>query len=377
MHYYRIMGIRSQKQREHLEEALTPYLPKGAELAADYLAVADGVELDPVIGILAFEQLTLKPLSTSEVKELYHWHSEEEAIHASGGYAEDHAHQSEHQMGIVFILNVAFTILEVITGFWFGSTAVLSDAVHDSGDVLAIAIAWLLEKFSSRPADDRYSYGYQRFSLLGALITSVFLLISSLLIIATAIPKFFHPEAVNTAGVFWLAIFALVVNGGAAYVLHHGHSANQRLLSIHLLEDVLGWVAILIMSVILRFTAWTFIDPLLSMAIAGWIIYETLPEFKKIAALFLQGTPKEVDLPCIRRDILNIPGVAGVSHLHVWSTDGSYHMGTVSVVTTADTVHEQTLIKQRIRERAAECQLIHLTIDVVYLPADYLYRHNH
>lgn len=375
MRYYRIIGIRQPQQREHLKEALTPYLPAGAEMAADYLAVADHVELDPVIGILAFEQLTLKPLTDAEVAALYQLESEEEAIQASDESVEPHV--AEHQMGAVFILNVVFTVIELITGVWFGSTAVLSDAVHDSGDVLAIAIAWLLEKFSNKPADDRYSYGYQRFSLLGALITSLFLLFSSVMIIVSALPKLVHPEPVNTTGVFWLALLALLINGGAAYLLRRGHSANQRLLSIHLLEDVLGWVAILIMSVVLHFTTWTFLDPLLSLGIASWILYETFPEFKQIATVFLQGTPKEVDLPCVREDILQIPGVEGISHLHIWSTDGRYHMGTVTVMTTANTVHEQTAIKQRIRERVAECQLVHITIDVVYVPAEYLYHHNH
>lgn len=377
MHYYQIVGIRSKQQREHLESALAPYLPEGATLAANYLAVKDGVELDPVIGILAFEQLTLKPLNEAEVKQLYQAHSEDEALALSEEYDGDHAHEAEHQMGAVFGLNAAFTLLELVTGYLFKSTAVLSDAIHDSGDVLSIAIAWILEKLSNKPADDHYSYGYQRFSLLGALITSIFLLIGSLVIIVSAIPKLIHPEPVNTTGVLWLAIFALAINGGAAYILRRGRSANQRLLSIHLMEDVLGWVAILLMTIILRFTTWTFLDPLLSMGIAGWIIYETFPEFQKILAVFLQGTPKEVDLPCVREDILKIPEVAGISHLHVWSTDGHYHMGTVTVMTTADTVHEQTAIKQKIRERVAQCHLVHMTIDVVYVPSDYLYQHNH
>jgi len=159
-------------------------------------------------------------------------------------------------MTIAFLLNFSFAILEFIFGFMFNSSAVLADAVHDTGDAMAIGLSTLFEKISNKKEDKKYTLGYKRYSLLGALLTSVILLVGSTLVIIENVPKVFAPEKVNYDGMLVLGIFAIIVNLAASKVVghghSHGHSHNESILSLHFLEDILGWVAVILVSIVLR-----------------------------------------------------------------------------------------------------------------------------
>ena len=230
--------------------------------------------------------------------------------------------KSSKNMTIAFLLNFSFAIIEFTFGLLFHSSAVLADAVHDTGDALAIGLSTLFEKISTRKEDRNYTLGYKRYSLLGALLTSVILLIGSTLVIVENVPKLFAPEKVNYDGMLILGIVAIVVNTAATRVVSHGHSHNESILSLHFLEDILGWLAVILVSLILRFTDWYFLDPLLSLVIAGFILSKALPKFWENIQIFLDHVPSDVDLSQLYQEIAVLENVRAITQLNVWTTDG-------------------------------------------------------
>ena len=230
--------------------------------------------------------------------------------------------KSSRNMTIAFLLNFSFAIIEFIFGLLCHSSAVLADAIHDTGDALAIGLSTLFEKISNRKEDRNYTLGYKRYSLLGALLTSVILLIGSTLVIVENVPKLFAPERVNYDGMLILGIVAIVVNTAASRVVSHGHSHNESILSLHFLEDILGWLAIILVSLILRFTDWYFLDPLLSLVIAGFILSKALPKFWENIQIFLDHVPSDVDLSQLYQEIAVLENVRAITQLNVWTTDG-------------------------------------------------------
>ena len=232
--------------------------------------------------------------------------------------------KSSKNMTIAFLLNFSFAILEFIFGFMFNSSAVLADAVHDTGDAMAIGLSTLFEKISNKKEDKKYTLGYKRYSLLGALLTSVILLVGSALVIIENVPKVFAPEKVNYDGMLVLGIFAIIVNLAASKVVGHGHghSHNESILSLHFLEDILGWVAVILVSIVLRFTDWYFLDPLLSLLIAGFIVSKALPKFWENIKIFLDHIPSDIDLSQLYQEILAVENVQAITQLNVWTTDG-------------------------------------------------------
>ena len=230
--------------------------------------------------------------------------------------------KSSRNMTIAFLLNFSFAIIEFIFGLLFHSSAVLADAIHDTGDALAIGLSTLFEKISTRKEDREYTLGYKRYSLLGALLISVILLVGSTLVIVENVPKLFAPEKVNYDGMLVLGIVAIVVNTAASRVVSHGHSHNESILSLHFLEDILGWLAVVGVSIILRFTDWYFLDPLLSLVIAGFILSQALPKFWENIQIFLDHVPRDVDLSQLYQEIAVLENVRAITQLNVWTTDG-------------------------------------------------------
>ena len=230
--------------------------------------------------------------------------------------------KSSKNMTIAFLLNFSFAIIEFTFGLLFHSSAVLADAVHDTGDALAIGLSTLFEKISTRKEDRNYTLGYKRYSLLGALLTSVILLVGSTLVIVENVPKLFAPEKVNYDGMLVLGIVAIAVNTAASRVVSHGHSHNESILSLHFLEDILGWLAVILVSLILRFTDWYFLDPLLSLVIAGFILSKALPKFWENIQIFLDHVPSDVDLSQLYQEIAALENVRAITQLNVWTTDG-------------------------------------------------------
>lgn len=258
--------------------------------------------------------------------------------------------KSSKNMTIAFLLNFSFAIIEFIFGLLFHSSAVLADAVHDTGDALAIGLSTLFEKISTKKEDREYTLGYKRYSLLGALLTSVILLVGSTLVIVENVPKLFAPEKVNYDGMLVLGIVAIAVNTAASRVVSHGHSHNESILSLHFLEDILGWLAVILVSLILRFTDWYFLDPLLSLVIAGFILSKALPKFWENIQIFLDHVPSDVDLSQLYQEIAALENVRAITQLNVWTTDGleKYAMLHICLENPNLLAETQAVLRQRL-----------------------------
>ncbi|WP_347330764.1 cation diffusion facilitator family transporter [Marinimicrobium locisalis] len=280
--------------------------------------------------------------------------------------AHNHEHgESQSRIGWAFFLNLGFTVIEFVGGVLTNSTAIMADAVHDLGDSLSIGLAWILARLSGREASESFTYGYRRFSLLGSLINGLILVAGSIWVMAHAIPRLFEPEMPVTEGMFALAIFGIAVNGFAAYKLSHGKTLNERVLNWHLLEDVLGWVAVLVVSVVLMFVDWPILDPLLSIGFTLFILANVVRTLWQTVRLFLQGTPSEEVRQTIEHELRRLPGVSNVHHLHFWSLDGEHHVLTAHVVVErVDGIQQLRETKERISSTLARYELAHTTVEV-------------
>ncbi len=249
----------------------------------------------------------------------------------------DHHHhhgndRSEKNLIWAFLLNFTFTIIEFIGGILTNSVAILSDALHDLGDTLFIGLSYVFQRFSKKDRDAMYSYGYKRFSLISALLNSIVLLIGSGIVIYHATTRLFEPESVDPQGMVFIAIFGVVVNGAAVLRLKHGHSINERMVMLHLLEDVLGWAAVLVGAIVMIFWELYILDPILSLAISGFILWNVYKNFYSFISTFLQGVPKNVDLGAMIEKMKNVEHVISIHDIHVWSMDGEYNVGSFHVV---------------------------------------------
>lgn len=267
--------------------------------------------------------------------------------------------KSEKNILIAFILNFAFSLLECAGGIFTGSVAILSDAVHDMGDAASIGIAWLLERKSKRQPDQRYTYGYARYSVLGGAVTSLILLLGSVAVVAGAISRIIRPAEIHYDGMILLAVFGVLVNAAAAFFTHGGHSLNQKAVNLHMLEDVLGWIVVLLGAIVMKFTDFSRIDPILSIGTAVFIFVHAAGNLKEAVELFLEKAPADIDINELKEHLLHIGGVLDVHHIHVWSMDGQSHYATMHVVTDGDS-HE---IKERVREELREHGIAHATLE--------------
>ena len=281
-----------------------------------------------------------------------------------------HEHQHNHSSGqikIAFFLNLSFTILEIIGGLWTNSVAILSDALHDLGDSFSLGMAWFLEKYSNRKADEKFSYGYRRFSLLAAMINTIVLILGSAFILTKAIPRLFEPEHSNAQGMILFAIAGIAINGFAAFRLKKGGSLSVKVVMWHLLEDVLGWTAVLVVGIVLMFKDIHVLDPLLSILVTLYVLYNVVRNLKKTLVLFLQGVPDSISISKLEEKFAAIDGVTSVHHTHVWSLDGEHHVLTTHLVVAQEVERRKILeIKRQIASMTLDLHLEHSTIEIEY-----------
>ncbi|MBN1406258.1 MAG: cation transporter [Calditrichaceae bacterium] len=278
-----------------------------------------------------------------------------------------HHHHSVKNLKTAFFLNFSFTLIEAIGGFFTNSIAILSDALHDLGDTLAIGMSWYFQKLSNKSRTQKFSYGYKRLSLVSALISAIILLVGSVLIIYKAIPRLFNPEVVHVEGMFVIAIIGVLVNGAAVLRLKKGHSSNERVVMLHLLEDVLGWAAVLLGSMLMYFFDWPFIDPLLSIAIALYILWNAFKNIKEFIRIFLQGIPKDIDLHEVYTQLNEIADVLSVHDVHIWSMDGDYNVFSAHLVVEDDISASKIIeIKKQARKVFRKLNISHETLEFEY-----------
>lgn len=268
--------------------------------------------------------------------------------------------KTQQNILIAFILNLLFSAAELIGGLGMGSIAIVSDALHDFGDAASIGIAYFLEKKSKKAPDQAYTYGYGRYSVLGSALTTLILLIGSCIIIIHSVDRVFHPTEIQYDGMIVFACVGVVVNFAAAFVTRKGDSLNQRSVNLHMLEDVLGWIVVLIGAVIMHFTDLVIIDPLLSIAVAVYILIHAIGHLKEILILFLERTPNGICVSEIQQIVMQTEGVTDVHHIHIWSIDGHKNCATMHLQ-ICGSAHS---IKDAVRRTLSEHGISHSVLEI-------------
>ena len=266
----------------------------------------------------------------------------------------------EKNIFIAFLLNLCFSIFEFIGGIFTGSVAIVSDAVHDMGDALSIGVSFFLERKSKKQPDETYTYGYVRYSVIGSVVTTLILLFGSVMVIYNAILRIINPAPINYNGMILFAVIGAVVNLVAVFFTKDGHSLNQKAVNLHMLEDTLGWIVVLVGAIVMRFTDFAPIDPIMSIGVALFIIINALKNLKEALNLFLVKTPYGIDICEIKAHISGIDGIIDVHHIHIWSMDGFHNYATMHIVTNTDS-HE---IKEKIRNELKKHGIVHATLEL-------------
>ncbi len=375
----------------------------GFSYAEDHmiLSVPDGADMALVHDVLDADKITICHYRTkdgrcacahcvyngSDEKGPEEAHEEAPLPGGDHDHAEDHDHEHDHEhqhghthshshshgsatgnIAIVFFMNLIFAIGEFIFGAILNSTAVFADAVHDLGDAVSVGVSFFLEKKSNAHANRRYSFGHRRFSLLGALITGLVLIVGSFFALLRAVPRLINPEPVNFDGMLYLALAAILLNAVSAWALSRGHSRNESMLNLHMLEDMLGWIAILAVSLILRFRPWYFLDPLVSVLISLFILYKAVPQALGAMRIFMESVPDDINIEKLEKDLLALPSVHGLSHLHVWSMDGEVNNFAVTLFADADTPDKQRRLRDRVRWLVSPFHVHCSTVEINYDP---------
>lgn len=268
--------------------------------------------------------------------------------------------KSQKNILIAFILNLSFSIFEFIGGIFTGSFAIASDSLHDLGDAAGIGLSYFMEKKSNRQPDDKYTYGYRRYSVMGSIITTFILLAGSVAIIYNSILRILSPVEINYNGMIILAIIGTIVNLAAAFFTKDGESLNQKAVNLHMLEDVLGWVVVLIGAIAMKFTDISIIDPILSILVSVFVLINALKNLKEAIDILLVKTPDGLDVSEIRTHLCHIEGVEDVHHIHLWSMDNTENYATMHIVSSADSV----TIKKLVRDELAEHGITHTTLEL-------------
>lgn len=286
----------------------------------------------------------------------------------------DHTHdtnQSSKRIGWAFVLNVSFTLIEFVGGILTNSTAIMADAVHDLGDSISIDSAWALSRMAQKGADSSFTYGYKRFSLLGALINGLVLIAGSTWVLAQAIPRLSEPVMPEVEGMLMLAILGVCVNGFAAWKLSAGETLNERVLNWHLLEDVLGWIAVLVVSITLMFVDLPMLDALLAVGFTLYVLVNVARNTVLSINLFLQATPEKGLIERVREELMSIEDVVSIHHEHAWSLDGESSVYTAHLVLGSQ-LHgtKQLEMKNRVAGALEHFNFAHTTIELEYPEKD-------
>ena len=279
------------------------------------------------------------------------------------GHQHSHNHRNNvtKNISFAFFLNLFFVIVEIIGGLFTNSIAILSDALHDFGDCLSLAVAWAFQKKATKKRNYKYTYGYKRFSLLGSIFLSGILVVSSAFILFEAGKRLLEPQEVNAHGMLWIAIVGVIINGAAALRLKKGSSLNERAVFLHIMEDVLGWGTVLIASIVMMFVNIPVIDPILSIAISIWVLTNVYKNMRDTFRIMLQGTPENIDIGDLESKLHTTEGVISIHDFHLWTIDGESHIMTLHAV--SNTTNPEQL-KHDILDIAKPLQIDHVTIEI-------------
>jgi cobalt-zinc-cadmium efflux system protein len=314
-----------------------------------------------------------------DTKGHHHHHDHDHASHSDHHHSlADDSPAAVKRIKLAFYLNMAFALIELIGGIMIGSFAIIADAIHDFGDSMSLALALVLQKKSRQGASAQLSYGYQRYSILSSLVSGTIIIAGSFVICVEAITHLFEArELPNINGMIGLAILGILVNGLAAFGLSHGHSHNEKILSWHLIEDLLGWIAVLIGALCIRVFQVAWIDPVLAIGISIFVLVNVLRHLKEPLRIIMQHVPNEKDLEALRHELKHIPNVKDLRDVHAWSLDGRQHVFTALLhITSWD---HATRIKEEAREkiRAKGYRFINLEVETKTESCDHAHDHAH
>lgn len=265
----------------------------------------------------------------------------------------------EKKILMAFLLNLLFSIIEFMGGIITNSVAIISDSIHDMGDAISIGISYLLERKSTKEPDNKYTYGYVRYSVLGSIITTFILFFGSILVIYNAIVRLFNPTIINYDGMIIFAVLGVIINFLAVFFTREGETLNQKSVNLHMLEDVMGWALVLIGAIIMRFTDIRIIDPILSILVALFIFINAIKNLKDIVNIFLEKIPDNMDIEKMKEHLLKIDGVLDVHHIHIRSIDGFNNYATMHIVVSGNFKE----IKHKIKDELYEYGISHSTIE--------------
>lgn len=276
--------------------------------------------------------------------------------HHHHGHHHHHHHYGEgsKNLALAFFLNLIFAIIEFVGGILTNSVAIMSDAVHDFVDAMAIGFAYWMERKSTKKGNSQYTYGFRRLSVVAALVTALLLMGGTVAILAKAIPRLLNPVTPEAGGMIGLALLGLAVNGFAAWKTSHGNSLNERVITWHLIEDVMGWALVLVGAIVMSIWDLPIIDPLLAIILSLWVLKNVYGVFKETLQVFLQGTPDGIDVAHVEKHILQVPGVLGVHHTHMWSLDGQKHILTTHLVLGVYELEKAHAIKNEVKKMLQE-----------------------
>ena len=262
-------------------------------------------------------------------------------------------------MKLAFLLNFFFAILEFIGGLYTNSISIMSDALHDLGDSIAIGTGIFFKSISLKKPNKKYTYGYGRYSIIGALINLIILSVGSILIIINSIPRLFEVEAVNHSGMLIFAILGILVNLIGAIKTSHSHDISEKVINLHLLEDLFGWFLVLITSIVIGIWEMYILDPILSLILATFIIVNVIKNLINIMNIILEKIPTNIDVDKIKKEVLAIDGVIDIHHIHIWTIEGNYNYLTAHIYIDKNiTREEEEMLKKEIKH-----QLLHLNIN--------------
>lgn len=277
---------------------------------------------------------------------------------------QQHSHNNSN-IKLAFFLNLFFAIFEIAGSFFTSSLAILSTGLHDLGDSLSLGISWFLQNYSQKERNQKFSYGYKRFSLLAALINSIVIIAGSFFIISEAIRRFQNPVHSDAQGMILFALIGITVNLVAVLRVRKGQSINEKVIVWHLMDDVLGWVAVLVVAFIIIFRDMHVLDPVLSVLVSLFVLWKVLKNFRKTVAIFLQAVPESIDIKSLEKEILQIPHIKAIHDTHLWSLDGEYNILTTHVLISKKATREDGFdIKCRVKELVQKEKIQHSTVEI-------------
>ena len=267
--------------------------------------------------------------------------------------------KTERNILIAFLLNLGFSIFEFIGGIMCGSVAILSDAVHDIGDAVSIGISYFLETVSHKNPDNTYTFGYARYSVIGGLVTTSILILGSIFVIANAVLRIINPTPIQYNQMIFFAVVGVVVNALATYFTHEGGSINQKAVNLHMLEDLLGWILVLIGAIVMRFTDFALLDAIISIAVAVFILSNAVSNIKFAVEVLTEKAPAKISVDEIREKLSSVEEILDVHHIHIWSLDGENCYATMHIKAEGDFAH----IKHHSKHLLADIGITHSTIE--------------